>query len=105
MKKEQRAVGFSCLEDTQVPGLQKHTLELASSLQDSCFKRHMKQVGRLLRGIDLFLSGDDTLLKMSEAERKEECEYLHKALEKLGNVGQFLAVNYREKLMSFAGAW
>lgn len=92
MKKEQRAVGFSSLEDTQVPGLRKHTLEVAASIQDSYFKQKMAQAGRLLRGMDLFLSGDDDLLKMSEAERKDECEHLEMALKKLSKVSQWIGL-------------
>ncbi|KAF6817123.1 hypothetical protein CSOJ01_02543 [Colletotrichum sojae] len=84
MKEDQRVVGFSSLEDTQVLELRKHTLELAASVQDSCLRRHIQQVNRLLRGMDLFLSGDDPLLKMSEAERNDECQHLEQSLLKLG---------------------
>ncbi|CAI0648350.1 unnamed protein product [Colletotrichum noveboracense] len=83
MKKDRRVAGFTTLEETEVPGLQRHTLEFAAAVQDGYFKSHLNEICRLLRGIDLFLAGDEATLKMSDAERQEECKFLEKAVGKL----------------------
>ncbi|KAF4817083.1 Nuclear GTPase SLIP-GC [Colletotrichum siamense] len=83
MKKDRRVAGFTTLEETEVPGLQRHTLEFAATVQDGYFKSHLNEICRLLRGIDLFLAGDEATLKMSDAERQEECKFLEKAVGKL----------------------
>lgn len=86
MKKDRRVAGFTTLEETEVPGLQRHTLEFAAAVQDGYFKSHLNEICRFLRGIDLFLAGDEATLKISDAERQEECEFLEKAVGKLRKV-------------------
>ncbi|KAF9875594.1 hypothetical protein CkaCkLH20_06975 [Colletotrichum karsti] len=83
MKKDRRVPGFVSSEDTEVPGLQSHTLDFAAAIQDDYFKSHLNEVCRLLRGMDVFLAGDEVLLKMSNAEREDECKHLEKSLAKL----------------------
>ncbi|KAF0323181.1 tat pathway signal sequence [Colletotrichum asianum] len=84
MKRDKRVPGFTSLDETEVPALRKHTLEQAAAMQDSWFKHQLSEVCRFLRGMDLFLAGDDAFLKLSDAEKKEEYEFLEKGLAKLG---------------------
>ncbi|KAJ0318258.1 hypothetical protein COL5a_010716 [Colletotrichum fioriniae] len=83
MKKDARVLGFNSLDDTGVPGLRNHTLSLTADIQACYFKSHLNDIGRVLQGLDLFLAGDEASLKLSEAERKEECQFLKTALKNL----------------------
>ncbi|OHE95598.1 hypothetical protein CORC01_09030 [Colletotrichum orchidophilum] len=84
MKKDHRVVGFTSLDDTGVPGLRGHTLELAATIQASHFRHHLSEICRLLGALDLFLAGDAANLKLSDNEKKQETKSLGTALTKLG---------------------
>ncbi|TQN71730.1 Nuclear GTPase SLIP-GC [Colletotrichum shisoi] len=128
MKKDQKVVGFTSLEDTEIPGLRHHTLELAAAIQASHFRHHLSEICRLLSALDLFVAGDAANLKLSDREKKQETENLEKSLAKLGAaLGEVItrcmaecnvivkkrilkkigtgASNASEKAMSTAGGW
>ncbi|GJC95569.1 tat pathway signal sequence [Colletotrichum higginsianum] len=84
MKKDQKVVGFTSLEDTEIPGLRYHTLELAAAIQASHFRHHLSEICRLLSALDLFVAGGAANLKLSDKEKKQETENLEKSLAKLG---------------------
>ncbi|KAK6210107.1 hypothetical protein QIS74_11691 [Colletotrichum tabaci] len=84
MKKDQKVVGFTSLEDTEIPGLRNHTLELAAAIQASHFRHHLSEICRLLSALDLFVAGGAANLKLSDKEKKQETENLEKSLAKLG---------------------
>ncbi|KAK1992109.1 hypothetical protein LX36DRAFT_694424 [Colletotrichum falcatum] len=83
-KKDHRVVGFTSLEDTEVPGLRNHTLQLAASIQAIHFRHHLSEICRLLGALDLFVAGDVANLKLSDKEKQKETENLEKLLSKLG---------------------
>ncbi|KAK2037515.1 hypothetical protein LZ31DRAFT_636013 [Colletotrichum somersetense] len=84
MKKDTRVVGFTSLEDTEVPGLRNHTLQLAASIQAIHFQHHLSDICRLLGALDRFVAGDVANLKLSDKEKQKETENLEKSLSKLG---------------------
>ncbi|EFQ33347.1 uncharacterized protein GLRG_08491 [Colletotrichum graminicola M1.001] len=84
MKKDHRVVGFTSLNDTEVPGLRNHTLQLAASIQAIHFQHHLGDIRRLLGAFDLFVAGDVANLKLSDKEKQKETENLEKSLSKLG---------------------
>ncbi|KAK1981068.1 hypothetical protein LZ30DRAFT_750329 [Colletotrichum cereale] len=84
MKKDHRVVGFTSLDDTEVPDLRNHTLELAASIQASHFRHHLSDICRLLGALDLFVAGDIANLKLSDKEKQNETDNLEKSLYKLG---------------------
>lgn len=86
MKKDHKVVGFTSLEDTEIPGLRQHTLELAAAVQTSHFRHHLSEICRLLGALDLFVDGDATKSKLSDREKKQETENLETSLVKLGTV-------------------
>ncbi|KXH60097.1 hypothetical protein CSAL01_09810 [Colletotrichum salicis] len=83
MRKDARVLGFTSLDDTGVPGLCNHTLSLTADIQAGYFKSHLNEIGRVLQGMDLFLAGDEATLKLSEAEREAECQFLKMTLKNL----------------------
>ncbi|OLN81839.1 Nuclear GTPase SLIP-GC 4 [Colletotrichum chlorophyti] len=84
MKKDQRVVGFTTLEETEVPGLRNHTLDLAAAIQACHFRHHISEVCRMLGALDLFVAGDTANLKLSDKEKEAETKNLETALAKLG---------------------
>ncbi|KAK2014761.1 hypothetical protein LZ32DRAFT_527996 [Colletotrichum eremochloae] len=84
MKKDRRVDGFTSLDDTEVPGLRNHTLQLAASIQVIHFRHHLSNICRLLEALDLFVAGDVANLKLSDKEKQEETENLEKSLSELG---------------------
>lgn len=86
MKKDHRVVGFTSLDDTEIPGLRAHTLELAARIQTSHFRHHISEICRFLGSLDLFVAGDIANLKLSNKEKQEETQSLEKGLKRLGKV-------------------
>ncbi|KAK1595312.1 uncharacterized protein LY79DRAFT_511153 [Colletotrichum navitas] len=84
MKKDHRVVGFTSLDDTEIPGLRNHTLQLAASIQAIHFQHHLSDIRRLLGALDLFVAGDVANLKLSDKEKQKETENLEKSLSELG---------------------
>ncbi|KAK2032877.1 hypothetical protein LX32DRAFT_670910 [Colletotrichum zoysiae] len=84
MKKDRRVVGFSSLDDTEIPGLRTHTIQLAASIQVIHFRHHLSEICRLLGALDLFVAGDVANNKLSDKEKQDETENIEKSLSELG---------------------
>ncbi|KAL0930832.1 Nuclear GTPase SLIP-GC 4 [Colletotrichum truncatum] len=97
MKKDRRVAGFVSLDDTEIPALREHTLELANRIQVRHFKHHMSEISRLLGMMDLFIAGDMASTALSSQEKEAETQYLQKSLEKLGTtLGELLSTCMKE---------
>ncbi|KAK2062657.1 hypothetical protein LY76DRAFT_667868 [Colletotrichum caudatum] len=84
MKKDRRVVGFASLNDTEIPGLRTHTIQLAASIQVIHFRHHLSRICRLLGALDLFVAGDVANIKLSDKEKQNETEKIEKSLSELG---------------------
>ncbi|TEA21515.1 Nuclear GTPase SLIP-GC [Colletotrichum sidae] len=75
--------GLTAVEDTQIPGLQRHTLEVAEAAIGHHHKHRLNEVCRFLRGVDLFFSKEGVLATLSDAEKMEEINNLQRSLGKV----------------------
>ncbi|KDN64450.1 hypothetical protein CSUB01_00407 [Colletotrichum sublineola] len=80
MKKDHRIDGFTSLDDTEVPGLRNHTLQLATSIQVIHFRHRLNNICRLLGALDLFIAGDVANSKLSDNEKQNETKNLERSL-------------------------
>lgn len=78
-------IGFSTLEDTGIPQLQKHTMQLTEGIRMRGSRRFLNELGQLLNSIKHWATTEGYLAASKEVQKFNE-EFLYTSLDGLFEV-------------------
>jgi hypothetical protein len=83
LEDDEKVAGFTCLEDTQIPALQKHALAIVQDTRAVTGRRFLHDLGRLLSSLHLQVVLSDQPLKLAGDLKEKEFQSLAEAIDAL----------------------
>lgn len=87
LKDDEKMKGFNCLEDTEIPALQKHALGNVQETRAVTGRRFLQHLSRFLTSLHLQVVLSDQPLKLASNIREKEFQSLTEAINILRLVG------------------
>lgn len=87
LENDERVSGFTRLEETEIPALQRHAWGIVQEARTATGRRFLNELSRLLTSLHLQVVQSDQPLKLAENIRKKELQSLAKAVDALQLVG------------------
>ena len=83
---DERVAGFARLEDTEIPALQRHALDVVEETRAVICRRFLGNLTRFLTSLHLKVVQSDQPLKLADDLREEELQFLKNAMDGLEKV-------------------
>jgi hypothetical protein len=80
---DERVAGFARLEDTEIPALQRHALDVVEETRAVICRRFLGNLSRFLISLHLKVIQSDQPLKLADDLREEELQFLKNAMDGL----------------------
>ncbi|KAH6636266.1 hypothetical protein F5144DRAFT_645099 [Chaetomium tenue] len=80
LENDERVAGFSRLEDTEVPALQRHALGIVQEARAATGRRFLNELSHFLTSLHLQVVQSDQPLKLADNMREKELQSLAKAV-------------------------
>ncbi|PKY04225.1 hypothetical protein P168DRAFT_318570 [Aspergillus campestris IBT 28561] len=98
MPKESVVEGFTTLEQTEIPQLQRHCISLTERAREAAARRFLVEVNRLLQSLSVWTTPNPLTAELSEEQRRAIEVELTRAGENMKDTWQRLRARFGEKL-------
>ena len=85
-RKDPQILGFTTIEETEIPQLQAHCEQLTEAGRSTNCRTFLNKLSQLLNSLSLWASNDGSGANMTEEQRAREARYLQKGLSALESV-------------------
>ena len=86
LRKDPKILGFTTIEETEIPQLQAHCEQLTEAGRSASCRTFINKLSQLLNSLSLWASNDGSGANMTEEQRAREARYLQKGLSALESV-------------------
>ena len=86
LRKDPKILGFTTIEETEIPQLQAHCEQLTEAGRSANCRTFINKLSQLLNSLSLWASNDGSETNMTEEQRAKEERYLQKGLSALESV-------------------
>ena len=83
LENDERVSGFTLLEETEIPALQRHAFRIVQESRAVTGRRFFNELSHLLTSLHLQVVQSDQPLKLADSIRKKELQSLAKAVDAL----------------------
>ncbi|KAK3399245.1 hypothetical protein B0T20DRAFT_194866 [Sordaria brevicollis] len=83
LDKDEPTTGFLTLEETEIPALQRHALEIVSSTRSAACRKFLTSLSSFITSLEVQIVIAEKPLKLADNLREEELAFLKETLDKL----------------------